>query len=83
MLSHKQTKKRKRKRKSSTKYVNCKGRKKVSNALLPIPVIEKMTLEKLKTFKGFENIEKEEAEHIIASLEAYCKIVVCRLTLEK
>ena len=80
MLSHKQTKK--RKRKSSTKYVNCKGRKKVLNPLLSMPVLEKMTLDKLRTFKGFEKIEKEEAEHIIASLEAYCKIVVCRLTVE-
>lgn len=81
MLSHKRTKK--RKRKSRTKYVNCKGRKKVSNPLLPIPFIKKMTLEKLKTFKGFEEIEKEEAEQVIASLEAFCKIVVCRLTAEK
>lgn len=78
MLSHKETKKRKKRLRS--KSVNCKGRKKVSNPPLSMPVIEKMTLEKLKTFKGFEKIEKKEAEQVIASLEAYCKIVMCRLT---
>lgn len=37
---------------------------------------EKMTLERLKTFPGFEEIEEEEAKHVIETLECFCGIIV-------
>ena len=37
---------------------------------------EKLSPEELKTFPGFEKIEKAEAEHIIGTLEMFCEIIV-------
>ncbi len=35
---------------------------------------EELTIEKLKTFKGFENIEDEEAENIILTVKTFAKL---------
>ncbi len=45
--------------------------------------IEKMTPKRLRSFKGFEKVTSKEAEHIIESLERYCKVVLCQVRLEK
>ena len=37
---------------------------------------EKMTPERLKTFPGFEEIDEDEAKHVIETLECFCGIIV-------
>lgn len=37
---------------------------------------EKMTPERLKSFPGFEEIEEDEAKHVIETLECFCGIIV-------
>lgn len=66
-----------------TKNVTCRKTRKISMSLTSITNIEKMTPKKLRSFKGFEKVTKKEAKHIIESLEAYCKVVLCQLRLEK
>lgn len=34
-----------------------------------------MTYERLKTFEGFTDIEKEEAEKLIKNMEVFCEIL--------
>jgi hypothetical protein len=41
---------------------------------------EKMTVDKLRAYQGFENCEEEEAKHVIETLECYCSILVDHLT---
>lgn len=43
---------------------------------------KKMTPERLRTFKGFENVTNEDAEQIITSIENFCRII-CRHTSTK
>ena len=35
-----------------------------------------MTPERLKTFPGFEEIDEDEAKHVIETLECFCGIIV-------
>jgi hypothetical protein len=42
----------------------------------------KLTIEELKSYPGFENVEKKEAEEIIRNVELYCEIVI-QLEVEK
>lgn len=37
---------------------------------------EKLTLEKLRSYPGFEEIEEKEAEELIRSIELYCEIAI-------
>jgi len=81
MLSQKKIAK--KKRNVRTKNVTCRKLSKASMSLTSITTVEKMTPKKLRSFKGFEKVTQKEATHIIESLEAYCKIVLCQLRLEK
>jgi hypothetical protein len=40
---------------------------------------EKMTVEKLRTYPGFEDYSREEATHVIETLECYTSILVDHL----
>jgi len=35
-----------------------------------------MTLDRLKTFPGFEHIDESEAKHVIETLECFCGAIV-------
>ncbi|MBL6445744.1 hypothetical protein JMN32_05450 [Fulvivirga sp. 29W222] len=37
--------------------------------------LKPMTYERLKTFEGFNDIEKEEADEIIKNMEMFCEIL--------
>ena len=41
---------------------------------------EKMTVEKLKTFSGFENISEKQAQHIIETLSCFSDIIINHIT---
>ncbi len=38
--------------------------------------IQKMTVERLKTFKGFETYTDKKAKEVIQQLESYAKIII-------
>jgi hypothetical protein len=40
---------------------------------------EKMTVDKLKTYPGFEHYDEQDAKQVIETLECYCSIVVDHL----
>jgi hypothetical protein len=53
------------------------GTRKRRNDLLDInPKREPLTVEKLRTFEGFENTCDEEAENIVYSIRAFSRIIV-------
>ncbi|MEZ4924322.1 MAG: hypothetical protein R2780_14205 [Crocinitomicaceae bacterium] len=37
---------------------------------------QKLTIEKLRSYPGFEEIEEKEAEELIRSIELYCELVI-------
>ena len=39
------------------------------------PAKEPLTVEKVKTFEGFENVSDEEALDIVSTIDALCRIV--------
>ncbi len=45
--------------------------------------IKKMTPKRLRTFTGFENVSYKEAEHIILTMEEFCKIMFNHITKGK
>lgn len=45
--------------------------------------IQKMTIQRLKTFKGFEAYNDNKAQEIIQELEEYAKIVIRHIIVKK
>ncbi|WP_149627864.1 hypothetical protein [Aquimarina sp. RZ0] len=45
--------------------------------------IQKMTIERLKTFKGFETYDDEKAQKVIQELEKYAKIIIRHISTKK
>ena len=43
---------------------------------------EKMTPERLRTFPGFEEIDDQQANHVIETLQRYCQIIVKHVSKE-
>lgn len=42
-----------------------------------------MTLERLRTFPGFEAIKDQEAKNVIETLECFCRIIVKHISKKK
>ena len=41
---------------------------------------QKMTVKRLKTYKGFEHYSEEDASHVITELEKYARIIFHHIT---
>ena len=84
MLSKKEIKKKNKKGRKTDKPVSTIiSRVKTSRVDALNTKLERMTPKSLRSFKGFENIEKQEARYIIETLENFCNIILCQLRSEK
>lgn len=62
------------------KNTNCKNQ--VKDWPSTNPKKEPLTIEKLRTFKGLENLSDEEAQEMLFQIEALCAILMEAVELE-